>query len=59
MSDLLARMKRWLQYPRLSSGEKLMQEAVQEIERLCGDIKTLNRKADHGCVGFSCKECDQ
>jgi hypothetical protein len=34
MSDLLKRMKHWLQYPRLSSGEKLMQEAVQQIERL-------------------------
>lgn len=42
MSDLLARMKRWLQYPRLSSGETLMGEAVQKIERLTGELSGIS-----------------
>lgn len=46
MSDLLTRMKRWLQYPRLSSGEKLMQEAVQEIERLQNNTWETNEQSE-------------
>lgn len=46
MSDLLVRMKHWLQYPRLSSGEKLMGEAVTELERLWArlDVTPTDRR---------------